>query len=48
LYQWGKFPFALKLAKVLISISDFDTQGNNVGKNAKSKILIISLAKPLP
>ena len=29
-------------------IGDFDAQGNNVGKGAKSKILIISLAKPLP
>jgi hypothetical protein len=29
-------------------IGDFDTQGNNVGKNAKSKIVIITLAKPLP
>lgn len=29
-------------------IGDFDAQGNNVGKNTKSKILVISLAKPLP
>jgi len=29
-------------------IGDFDAQGNNVGKGTKSKILIISLAKPLP
>ena len=28
--------------------SKYDEQGNNVGKGKRSRILIISLAKPLP